>query len=37
MNMLTKIVVIAALAVLYGFAWHNQPAKPGETRQNKKT
>jgi hypothetical protein len=37
MNMLTKVVVIAALAVLYGLAWHNEPAKPGGTRHNKKT
>jgi hypothetical protein len=36
MNMFIKIVLIAVLAVLYGFAWHNEPAKSGETRQNKK-
>lgn len=26
--MFTKLLLIAVLAVLYGLAWHNQPAKP---------
>jgi hypothetical protein len=26
--MFAKIILIAVLAVLYGLAWHNQPAKP---------
>ena len=26
--MLAKMLLIAVLAVLYGLAWHNQPAKP---------
>jgi len=36
--MFTKIVLIAVLALLYGLAWHNQPAKSGanQPRQNKK-
>ncbi len=30
--MFSQIVLVAVLAVLYGFAWHNQPANPGESR-----
>ena len=26
--MFAKLLLIAVLAVLYGLAWHNQPAKP---------
>ena len=26
--MLTKIILVAVMAVLYGLAWHNEPAKP---------
>jgi len=26
--MLTPLIAIAVLAFLYGFAWHNAPAKP---------
>ena len=35
--MLTKVVVIAVLAVLYGLAWHNQPAQAQDNgaRENK--
>jgi hypothetical protein len=28
--MFTLIVTTTVLAVLYGLAWHNQPAKDGE-------
>ena len=36
--MLTKVIVIVVLAVLYGLAWHNQPAQSEDTgsRENKK-
>lgn len=30
--MFTYIVVVAGLAVLYGLAWHNEPAKPQTDR-----
>jgi hypothetical protein len=36
--MFTRIVLVAVMAVLYGLAWHNQPAKAGEdnVRENRK-
>lgn len=35
--MLTNIAIIVVLAVLYGLAWHNRPAKEPvkETRRDK--
>ncbi len=30
--MFIKVFLIAVLAVLYGLAWHNQPAKPAEVK-----
>jgi len=37
--MLSTIVIVAILAILYGLAWHNQPAKGGDNnpRHNTKT
>jgi hypothetical protein len=33
--MFTMIIVISVLAVLYGLAWHNQPAgKPGSKQRD---
>jgi hypothetical protein len=30
--MFTYIVIVAVLAVVYGMAWHNEPAKPQTDR-----
>jgi hypothetical protein len=37
-KMFIHIVLLAAMAVLYGLAWHNQPAKDAQdrTEQSKK-
>lgn len=32
--MLTLLVVIAVCAFLYGFTWHNQPARERENAEN---
>jgi hypothetical protein len=29
--MFTRIIILAIMVILYGLAWHNQPAKDGET------
>jgi len=36
--MFTALVVVAVMAVVYGFAWHDQPAKVDEKdpRPNRK-
>jgi hypothetical protein len=33
--MFIELVLVAVMAVLYGFAWHNEPAK--ETGQKSRT
>lgn len=34
--MLIKVVIIAVLAVLYGLAWHNQPAQSQDSGTREK-
>lgn len=34
--MFVHIVIVAVMAVLYGLAWHNQPAKGSETPNHPK-
>ena len=34
--MFLKVLLITILAVLYGLAWHNEPAKPNQTETRKK-
>ena len=34
--MFMKVILVVVMAVLYGLAWHNQPARPDETQAGRR-